>query len=610
METQNTDNNLFGAIVAPSTPAVETPPETPTPPVEDVTQPDPWEEVVSNEDVPPVNFTEKYPTMNNEVYGDEAEALVVATRQKGDLTLTFPGLNVRQYDDFGKIIETTLERLTNLKELHERHQQLLRENKPVGADEWQKLAEDALAFGIENVANIDINAINNERGRVEEGFAEEVRTIEALHYAHRDETFYDAEGSSRKKDFQQFIKADNGMELHSLIPNSVLPKPRMNQPLTGKAAVLRVQAMMGMAGNINIPLWHSGFWITLRTPNDMELINFYKKTAEASAEIGRVTNGLALSNNQGYIISDLFELVVTCMERCTLEPSLWEDKRDIGKYIRLNDMETLAWGLACCMYPKGFQFTRNAFIKNESKPDGRELVPVTGTLNLRRTFWVDKSVLSDEQIKFMSNVTDSVVTEEDLARYLSGFKTGYNPKRTITMKDDPDTNTRITIDIGIPTVKDAIRATDEWVALLSAAVDRVSAITIDELDGEEVRIEKQRKRRQTLEDYANKLPLTQYSAWFQQMNLYSVAQDGSESIEYISERTSILATLTALPMEVMRNNDTVEKVMDFNRDATFALMATPTISDMDESPSSRFKHLVPINPIVLFFILCHWRVGT
>lgn len=614
MENQN--NNLFASIKPQDAePPVPTQAPEPTPlqkeeviPSNDVPEPNP--EPV--DESPRVNFHEKYPSLVNEIYGEEAEKRVAEERDNGGLTLTIPSVNLNQLEGFGNAIDKRLTHLQGIKSLYERHEKLIRDNAGKetsnAAQEWQKLAADAIEFGlngIDDISVIDTVALNNQIGSLETGFTEEVKTLDGLHYAHRDETFYN---QTRQQNFQQFVQSKTGMELHGLIPNSTLPKARNNQPLTGKAAVLRVQAMLGMAGSINIPLWHSGFWITLRTPNDIELINFYKKTAEAAAEIGRSTNGLALSNNQGYIIADLMELVISCMERCTLEPSLWEDKRNITKYIRLNDVETLAWGLACCMYPKGFQFTRSSFIKNAKGE--KELVPVTGLLNLRRAFWVDRSVLTDEQVTFMSNVTDSITTEDDLKRYLKGFAAGYTQNRTITLMEDEQTGDKVTIDIANPTVRDSIRATDEWVALLSAAVDRVTSVAIDEMDGEEVRIEKQRKRRQILENYASKLPLAQYSGWFQQITIRSTAADGAESFEYIDDRTSILSTLTSLPMEVMRNNNAIEQVLEFSRDVSFALMATPTVSEYDESPNARFKHLVPINPIVLFFILCHWRVGT
>lgn len=79
-----------------------------------------------------------------------------------------------------------------------------------------------------------------------------------------------------------------------------IAKPRFDDAhsakLAGEAALLRIRDLTGMGTTLQVPLYHSGFWISIKAPDESELLELDRKIAEIKVNIGRNTRGRIFSN--------------------------------------------------------------------------------------------------------------------------------------------------------------------------------------------------------------------------------------------------------------------------------------------------------------------------
>lgn len=116
--------------------------------------------------------------------------------------------------------------------------------------------------------------------------------------------------------------------------------------------LLRARRKQGVP--FRVALWHSGFWVRINPPEEGELINLYMEIAQDEIELGRATGGLIFSNVSGHYQERLFQLLMENIHSTSLKVEL----RELGQYIKIQDLPVLEWGLAAAQYPTGFAFSR------------------------------------------------------------------------------------------------------------------------------------------------------------------------------------------------------------------------------------------------------------
>lgn len=352
--------------------------------------------------------------------------------------------------------------------------------------------------------------------------------------------------------------------------------PRFNdsesRPVSGERGVLRVRALLGLGSLISIPLWHSGFHVTIKTPKDSALIELRRRVMESKISLGRDTHGLAFSNTSSYIAGWLLDFVVDHIFETSLKNS-----NDIRKRIQTPDLPVLFWGLACTIWPNGFHYVRS--VATPQGIDNKEVV--SGKINVGKLMWVDNTAFTKHQKAHMTSRTSGTMTDESITRYLEDFDLFKG--RTVSIRNGLDINLRI------PGADEYVRSGNQWISALAEIVE--SIFTDDREDVE--------RRNIAIAEHANATIMRQYGHWVGGIVIDGVEQTDREtidgSLEVMSEDTEVRKIF----------HEAVTKYID---DVTVAVIAIPEVSNVG-TELERFPNLIPIDVIAVFFTLLMQRVN-
>jgi hypothetical protein len=342
--------------------------------------------------------------------------------------------------------------------------------------------------------------------------------------------------------------------------------------VSGEKAQLRVRALLGLGGLMTIPLWHSGFHITIKTPSDSALIELRRKIMETKIALGRETHGLIFSNVSSYTTQWLVDFIIDHVYETTLKNST-----DLRKKIVTPDLPILFWGLACSIWPKGFHYVRAL-----STAEGiAEKQLVGGKINVGKLMWVDNTAFTKAQKAHMSNRTVSSITDDMIDRYKNDFP--LYKGRTIDLGDN------LKIMLHVPSAEDYIRSGNQWITALTSIVEEV--FTSDKDDAE--------RRNVAIAEHANATVMRQYGHWVESVVVDESPQTDRGTID------SILETMSESTETRKKFHVEVGKYID---DVTTAIIAIPEVSGKGTG-LNKFPNLIPLDVISVFFTLLMQRAG-
>lgn len=351
-----------------------------------------------------------------------------------------------------------------------------------------------------------------------------------------------------------------------------MARPRLassgDSTLTGQRAVQRIRAIVGLGTLIQIPLWHSGFWITLRAPAEGEVLDLFRRTSEEKITLGRMTYGLAFANTSSFIARALVDFAMEHLHDATIKGGI-----SIRNYIKVHDLQAIAWGLACTIWPKGFHYTRSIL-----GAEGQEKREAKGVLNLTKMQFVDTARLTPWQVTHMSRRVGNTMTAEMLERYQSEFEL---TDRKVTLEEG------LSMTLKIPTIDEYLSAGDRWVGSITEMVDRA----FQQVPSDEV-------RDRYISHYGKTSIMRQFAHWIKDLQ-----EDDTERPVVYSDAETIDMSLADLSQIDPIRNKYFEAMHKFVDDTTISVIATPTVDATEENKLPRYPHLVPIDAVYSFFTL-------
>jgi len=375
--------------------------------------------------------------------------------------------------------------------------------------------------------------------------------------------------------FQSSVERENSRWMQAVpSENSKLmaARPRFSapgEPVTGQRAVQRVRALLGMGMYIQIPMWASGFWITLRAPTEGDLLDLFRRISDEKVTLGRRTYGLAFANSSSFIAGQLVQFAEEHMHDKTLKPSL-----DWRKCLKTSDLQTLAWGLACVIFPKGFQYSRSVLVgENQEKKEAK------GILDVSKLHFVDRSMLTEWQIAHMSRRMGNHTTEELLERYQAEFTLS---ERRVKLEEG------LEMTLKVPSIDEYLKAGSRWIDSITDMVDR----SFQQPVNDEI-------RDRYISTQGKATVMRQFVHWVK--NFIEVSGDGGETvIEDIETLDMLMNTLSEVDQVRKAYFDAIHKFVD---DTTISVIATTAAAPSEENKLPRYPHLVPIDSLYTFFTL-------
>ena len=370
--------------------------------------------------------------------------------------------------------------------------------------------------------------------------------------------------------FLQYLETQNG--------NVGFSSPKFAESgaakLTGENAMVRMRALLGAGGLVTIPLWHSGFHITIKTPKDSVLLELRERNEQARIKLGRMTFGLIFSNTSGYLAENVVDMILNHMQSTTLQ-----NQENIRSKISVLDLPVLVWGMACAIWPNGFQYVRA--LMSQEGIENKQFV--SGMIDVGKLMWVDQNAFTPAQKAHMSNRQAGQITDDMLKLYRAGFEN--NAGRTVKLNDEGT----VALKFKTPSLEDYFRSAHIWIDSLEGILNRT--FTGDRTDLE--------ARNNSIHNHANLSRMRQYGHWIESVNI----EDGVFNTE--DDINSALEILSDLDEAKKTYFDSVDK---FINDSTAAVIAIPETSGK-ETNLPRFPHLIQIDAVSTFFTLLMRRLS-
>lgn len=450
--------------------------------------------------------------------------------------------------------------------------------------EGRKAKDPGMSLSVLGVNNKELENVLTARPLANIGRGQNtVEWLEALQDGQRHLIRDDAlEGSLERdaSDWRQTIEVE-GSELG-------LGRPKFedvdggSDRLTGMNAKIRMQTLLGIGSPVRFPLWHTGIWITLKTPGESELLELDRQIGQEKIQLGRLTNGLIYSNSSVYISNLLIDFVLDHVLDASVRFTNAEELKDI---ILTTDIPTLIWGSMVSVYTNGYPYQQPCM----ADPDKCQHV-VSEMINLSKICFTDYSALTQAQRKHMQK-RSAKFTREELDRYQQDHR--YTELGKIMFDPEPGFN----IQLKVPTITQYQEIGMNWVdTVVSAVNDSMTAGASDDRRNEEIFRQAQASN------------LMQYAHWIKH-----VAWTGDSETKYTDDRETLGELIEILTAKKELGEQFLSGVKRYIEDATISLIATPRIScpkcgePMSEE-SKQHPHLVPMDMVSSFFTIRTHRI--
>lgn len=383
-------------------------------------------------------------------------------------------------------------------------------------------------------------------------------------------------------EFHQAVDV-NGVKLIGQSPRF---KPAENENLKGERAVIRMMSHLGLGGLFQVPLWHTGIWVTLKPPTESEIVELNRIMAADKIQYGRFTYGLAFANMSSFTVARLVDFVIDHIYDTTAKTDELPIN-ELKKIVPPQDYPSLLWGLVCTMYPNGFQYRRAC----SSDPEKCNHV-LEETLNVSKLQWTNVNALTDWQKTHMAGRQPKSKDKASILRYKEELKRLQNT----TFSIGEENSNSVTFVVGTPSIADYIEAGQRWIGEITEIVER--ALGVENKDEE---------RNKFIRRHSQASAMRNLMHWIRSIEMGSNTIDDRETIE---------STLNVLSGDDDIRKKYNEAIIDYINKSTISIIGIPVYdcpgcktTQETKLTSEDFKNIIPLDVMQLFFALLYQKLG-
>ena len=355
--------------------------------------------------------------------------------------------------------------------------------------------------------------------------------------------------------------------------------------------LMELQEGVGLGKMTKIILWNSGLWLTIRPPQNEDLINLYTRLTQEIEYIAENTTMYGFSNISSVFYKVIWEYVITHL----IDSSLNVNPKYLIKYISILDMDTILLGVLSQLFYSGFNTTllckNNYNLDRDKNPKCNFSYDVS--LDLPKLLWVDTNRINTEMMAIISKRGPKTQTINDIKEYQNILK----PTDTKTLVNLNNGKT-LELELGIPNLEDSFNTSEIFMVEIKKFINKSLASMTDKDQNEEKNID-------NLKSIAVKtLFLGIYSHYVKSMKLGEFQTD---------KRATILEALKTLSSNPTDINAIINKISNFITTTSITTIAIPEFicpvcgASQGEKEGTTFEHLVPVNMVNYFFTLSKLR---
>lgn len=359
---------------------------------------------------------------------------------------------------------------------------------------------------------------------------------------------------------------------------------------TGVLARSIIADSLGLNSFRTVILPHSGIAAVISAPLVHELVNLQTQIDSAKISIGRSYGGSNYGAVTWFTGNKLVEMFISKIEYCNVKnhtPEL------LKKLISVLDIPTIAWELACAMYPEGYKYNRVVLNENGTT----ELV--VGNIWLEDCQFMLNNRLSLRQKQHLAKSRTSVSSIEEVESY----------QRNWLKKEDVPVNeylifSRTATEMGAKVKKETyIQLSDcsiekfanhgsSWDMFVSNATNDVLTLGADEA-----------VRSEFIARKINATLLRDVSHFISRIVVRNTYLETGDVVEtFIDEPDYIIDMLDNIGNNLELVNKINEIIVKYINDQTKIVYGVP-VANNSEPTAAQSSAIVPINPVVVFFSL-------
>lgn len=365
-----------------------------------------------------------------------------------------------------------------------------------------------------------------------------------------------------------------------------LKQPTSKGAATGTSAIIRLKKFLNIGEPILVPLWHSGFWVTITPPTQAEIINLEIAITDNEINLGRHTGALIYSNYSVVINRILTYFILEHIDQWSLKCS----KDQLLDHISIHDYHLLVLGLITTMYPKGIKLVKNcknATILNDSQLP-KCTHELTGIIDPKKLLFLDRKALSDKMLEHMSQKQPSSMSIESIKEYKHSISSLIDRQYDLVINDNT-----IKLTLSSPTLRTYIKSGEDWVNNIIKAVEGLFTESSTPED-----------KNKLVNKMAVNSMLGKYSTFV-------------SSIEFGEEKIVDNPTITMMLNDIVPTEDVFEPYIkaleNFITESPIAIVGTPnyecpSCGELQQDIDNRFKEIIPLNVVNHFFALSVFRL--
>ncbi|MCK9234875.1 MAG: hypothetical protein M0R77_00995 [Gammaproteobacteria bacterium] len=370
--------------------------------------------------------------------------------------------------------------------------------------------------------------------------------------------------SRKGSQWRQSVENESGKNhIHGLRPSSGKGE------LVGATAISHFQTSTRVGKTIRVPLWHSGFWITIKTPSAVRQAEAFDNLRSSRVKAGMETYGRVFSNYTVFANSILLDLAYESIVISSLDT----DPSNVRHYVDTSDIPAVIWALASTIWPTGFEYSRSRM----GDPNNAANI-IRQVIRVDNCQWTDITELTEWQRNHMAKKTPRSMSVDLLERYKNEFTRRVD--RKVVIQEATDEQPEISVVLRNPKAEEYIESGQRWITDIVSTYMQVAGRP----GGDKAR-----------DDYVYRnMLLTEmraYAHWVAEI------RQGSA---FVTEPNSILNTLNILSESDEIRAKFFTGVFKYIDDSTISIIAITT-DDEREAPLPRFPYLIPIEPVHTFF---------
>lgn len=367
----------------------------------------------------------------------------------------------------------------------------------------------------------------------------------------------------------------------------------LGEAVDAKTAVARFTKFIDAGEVIQVPLYHSGFWVTIKPPKQKDFIALEQEIGDNHVSLGRETISLIYSNYSVLINRAICNFIARHITEYTVK--LPSDKDNIFDYINVQDLNALVLGILSCVHPKGLDYIK-ACENNVKMEDGSKAcnVIIRAKLDPKKLLYVNRHALPDNEMKFildhMAQRRPDSVSLDSVLEYQKRIK--QLAPRTIKVLDG-----KVEVELENPSLNKYIDVGDRWVGAIIKEAEDVLTEAADIAS-----------KNAQIDTLVATMKLGLYNSYIKSIS----GIDNGKKFTYTDQ-----STIDAMLDRLSERDDCIvqflEDITKYISESSIAIVAVPAFECPEcknvEKPegvtpvASGFENLVPLNLVYLFFDL-------